>query len=184
MSREPAGLVRRVAAFALDYILIAAYLVVLVSVGILVRSAAPDVADTLFGSALTGELTGFLALTLPISLYFALCEASPASATWGKRRMHLRVVTAAGERLSLGRSVLRTALKFVPWELTHALIWRFAFAGENPPAYLDVGLILVWVLIGGNLAAVLVDRQRRSLYDLLSGRRLIPFPQPAPSPTF
>jgi hypothetical protein len=32
---------------------------------------------------------------------------------------------------------------------------------------------VVWLLIAGNLAAVLVDRQHRSLYDLLSGTRVV-----------
>ena len=173
MTRRPAGLLIRSGAFALDYLLIAAYLVVIVGLGALLRLLAPSVAATLFGGPLIGELSGFLALTLPISLYFVLHEASPAGATWGKRRLGLRVVDAAGGRLGLGRSALRTALKFVPWELAHSLIWRYAFAGDHPPAYLDIGLAVVWLLIAGTLAAVLLDRQHRSLYDLLAGTRVV-----------
>ena len=112
MTRRPAGLLIRSGAFALDYLLIAAYLVMIVALGALLRLLAPSVAATLFGGPLIGELSGFLALTLPISLYFVLHEASPAGATWGKRRLGLRVVDAAGGRLGLGRSALRTALKF------------------------------------------------------------------------
>lgn len=169
----PAGLWRRVLAFALDYVLIAAYLVLLVGAGIVTRAVAPDVVVTLFGDPLTGEIVGFAVLTLPISLYFVLSEASASGATWGKRRMHLRVVSLGGDRLSLGQSALRTALKFVPWELTHALIWRFAFAGDHPPPYLDVGLLAVWLIVAGNVASVLVDRRDRSLYDRLSGTAVV-----------
>lgn len=134
-----AGLLRRCAAFALDYVLIAAYLVVVFAAGALLRLAAPAAAAApLFGDPLIAELTGFLTLTLPVSLYFVLTESSSAGATWGKRRMRLRVVTDGGERLGLGRSALRTALKFVPWELSHALIWRFAFASGDAPGYLTL----------------------------------------------
>lgn len=173
MTRQPAGLPIRSGAFALDYLLIAVYLIVIVGLGALLRLIAPSVAATLFGGPLIGELSGFLALTLPISLYFVLGEASPAAATWGKRRLGLRVLGPDGEGPGLGRSALRTALKFVPWELAHSLIWRYAFAGDDPPTYLDAGLVVVWLLIAGNLAAVLVDRQHRSLYDLLSGTRVV-----------
>ena len=56
---QPATLRRRTAAFALDYFVIAGYLLVLVGVGTLLRAAAPSVADALF--ALLGaeeDLTG------------------------------------------------------------------------------------------------------------------------------
>jgi uncharacterized RDD family membrane protein YckC len=75
--------------------------------------------------------------------------------------------------LSLGRSIARTALKFVPWELSHAIVWRFASPSSAPAALLDAGLVLVWFLIGANLAAALVDERRRTLYDRLSGTRVV-----------
>jgi uncharacterized RDD family membrane protein YckC len=173
MVTVPAPLRRRLLAFGLDYILIAAYLVVLVGAGVLLRAAAPDIAAALFGGPAVGELVGFLALTLPISLYFTLLEASPAGATWGKRRVGLRVVGPGDAPLSIGRSALRTALKFVPWELSHALIWRYAFAAGDPPLYLDLGLIVVWLLIGANVASAVLVRDHRSLYDLLSGTSVV-----------
>jgi RDD family. len=122
ISGAAAALPRRIAAFAVDYVFIAAYLLVVVGAGALLRLVATGLAANLFADPLRAELIGFLTLTVPVSLYFVIGEASPAGATWGKRRMGLRVVTSRGARLTLGRSVLRTSLKFVPWELTHALI--------------------------------------------------------------
>lgn len=168
-----ASLPRRAAAFGLDYILIAAWLVLVVAAGAILRVVAPDLAANLFADPISGEATGFLLLTLPVALYFALSEAGPDGATWGKRRLGLRVVTDAGEPLSLGRSVLRTALKFVPWELAHAVIWRFATPGSAPELVLDAGLVVVWLLVGANLVAALLDSERRTLYDRFSGTRVV-----------
>lgn len=169
----PAALPRRAAALALDYLVIAAWLVVVVGVGALARSAAPDLAARVFSDPLAAEAVGFLLLTLPVGLYFALSEASRSGATWGKRRMGITVAGPRGEPPSIGRSLLRTALKLLPWELAHAIIWRFAIPGSAPEALLDAGLVVVWVLIGANVVSVLRDASRRTLYDRLSGTRVI-----------
>jgi len=79
-ARTPAGLWVRLLAVALDYVLIAAYLVILIAAGILVSRFAQPVAAALFGGPVSGEATGFLLITAPISLYFALSEASSAQA--------------------------------------------------------------------------------------------------------
>ena len=126
-----ASLPARAAAFGLDYLLIAAYLVVAVGAGVLLRLLAPEPSRAVFRDPLRGELTGSVVLTLPITLWFALSERSTAGGTWGKRRMRLRVVTGDGRRLSLGRSLLRSGLKFLPWELAHAVIWQFSAAGPT-----------------------------------------------------
>ncbi len=70
------------------------------------------------------------------------------------------------------RSVLRTALKLVPWELSHALIWRYATPGSAPELILDAGLVLVWLLIAANVISALVDSEHRTIYDRLAGTRV------------
>ena len=167
-SQQPASLLQRAAAFGFDYLLISAYLIILVVVGLLLQFASPALSVALFGSAISGELTGFAVLTLPVTLYFAFGEASTARATWGKRRLGLRVVTGADQRLGLGRSLLRSGLKFLPWELAHASIWQFLFAGPKPPLVLDAALAVVWLLVGLNVLSVLVDKRHRAVYDLIA----------------
>src|SRR5260221_8987741 len=142
-----AGLWPRVLAFAVDYILIAAYLVVLVTAGVAAQRLAPAVAGTAFGNPLAGELTGFLLITLPVTLYFALSESSARQASWGKRQLHLRVQRLGdhrGQRLSRARGLGRAALKFVPWELAHACIWQVTFAGPRLSPIIGAGFALVW----------------------------------------
>jgi uncharacterized RDD family membrane protein YckC len=97
---------RRVAAWVLDYLVIAAYLILLTAASIGTSSSR---AGPLFNSALarpiTAELVGFLTLTGPVVLYFALTEASAWQATLGKRALRIVVVGPAGTRLPLGRAM-------------------------------------------------------------------------------
>lgn len=160
-----AGLWTRVKAFAWDYPIIAVYLILLVATGSLLNRFFPQTAAGLFGSPLRGQMVGFLLLTLPVSLYFALLEASEKQATLGKRRMKLRVVDIRGQRLSLARALGRTALKFIPWELAHTCIWQAGAA----PGLTTAGFVLVWVLVFANAASLLVDPSRQTLYDRLAG---------------
>ena len=167
-----AGLGRRATAFAFDYAWVLGWLVVVVVIGVVVRAAWPDAAAAVFGDPIRAQATGFISVTLPISLAFAIAEASQRGATWGKRRMRLRVESAAGERIGLGRSLVRTALKFLPWELSHAAIWRFAFP-ESAPEAVPIALIsIAWGLIGAYVVTALVG-SRRTLYDRLSGTRVV-----------
>jgi uncharacterized RDD family membrane protein YckC len=164
-----AGLWPRVLAFAIDYLPISGYLVLLVVLGSTARLIAPEMANAVFGSPLSGELTGFLLITLPVTLYFALLESSAWQATWGKRRLGLRVTRTDGARLSRGRSLLRTGLKFVPWELAHACIWQVSFAGPDPSPLITGGFVAVWLLVGANPVSLLVTRDHQTIYDRLSG---------------
>src|SRR5262245_33594148 len=153
-----AGLWPRVLAFAVDYIVIAGYLLVLVAAGLTVRAMAPGLAGAAFGNPYLGELTGFVLITLPVTLYFALGDASARQGTWGKRARHLRVERLDGGRLSRGRALGRTALKFVPWELAHACIWQVTFAGPQPSPWIGAGFGLVWALVGANVVSLLLTR--------------------------
>jgi uncharacterized RDD family membrane protein YckC len=127
----------------------------------------------LFGSALSGQAAGFLTLTLPVSLYFILSESSPRQATWGKRKRGLKVVDPQGERLTVSRSIARTVLKFVPWELAHTCIWQISFAPQEPSPLITAGFVLVWLLVGANAASLLVSRKRQTIYDWLAGTFVI-----------
>lgn len=169
----PAGLWVRILAFAVDYLPIAAYLAVIVAAGTwLGRSSAP-LAGVLFGGPVAGEASGFLLITLPVTLYFALSEASVRQATWGKARMGLMVTGVAGMRLSPLRSLGRTVLKFIPWELAHACIWQISFARDPSSTIYTVGFAIVWLIIGANVASLLVSPTRQTLYDRAAGTLVV-----------
>lgn len=172
-SSEPAPLGRRAVAVGLDYLVVAAYVAVVVLAGVALLALAPKFSRELFGQPLSAEATGFLTLTLPVTLYFSLTEASVSGATWGKRRMTLRVVGPHEQRLSLLRSLLRGAWKFAPWELAHAGIWQLRFAEGNRGA-LAIGLLSAsWILVIADGACAVVRRDHRALHDLVSGCRVV-----------
>jgi uncharacterized RDD family membrane protein YckC len=169
MDPAPAPLRARLAAVGHDYLVVLAYVTALVIVGVVASSALSG----LFDDPIRGEIIGFVVLTLPVTLYFVLGEASASGATWGKRRMGLRVVTRTGDRLSLVRSLVRSGTKFLPWELAHAAIWQFSAGGRGSEALPTVLLASSWILVGLNVLAAIVDRRHRALHDFIAGTRVI-----------
>ena len=171
---------QRTVAFLLDYLIIAAYLVLLViiSVGLgfgPLRSAF----RAMFADPNISEFSAFLLLVLPVILYFALFESSAWQATWGKRKRGLEVITTHGVRLSFPRSLVRSLLKFVPWELTHACLWRipgWPLAPATPSPIIMAGLILVWVLVGAYLTSMFVSKKHQAFYDWIAGTYVIVVP--------
>lgn len=168
-----ATLRQRLGAFLLDYLLIAAYLVLLVIVSVgLGFGPLRSVFGILFADPNRSEVSAFLLLVLPVLLYFAVCEHSSWQATWGKRKLGLRVTERSGARLSWPRSLVRSLLKLAPWELTHACLWRipgWPLAPTTPSPIIIAGLVLVWVLVGAYLVSLLVSKQHQSLYDWIAG---------------
>ena len=163
----------RVIAFALDYIIIAGYLLFVVAVGIVVNTYFPTVAHELFSNPLSGQITGFLILTLPVSLYFILFESSAWQATWGKRKKGLQVTRTDGTRLTFLRAGSRTLLKFIPWELAHTCIWQISFARQAPPQIIIVGFVVVWILVGANIISLWISPTHQTLYDWLASTYVV-----------
>lgn len=145
------------------------WLVAVALIGVLFFAVAPALAQKVFGNPVTGQIAGFVLVTLPVTLYFALLESSPRQATWGKRKRHLRVARSEGGRMSLGRSLARSGLKFLPWELAHFCVWRFWLEPEQASSLiLNSVLLLVWALVGANIICLLASPTRQALYDRLA----------------
>lgn len=159
----------RLVAFAYDYALIAGFLCCVVAAGKLLYLVSPAAAGALFGDPVSGQLAGFLAVTLPVGLYFTLAESSTGQATWGKRKLDLRVTCLDGARLSVVRAAARTALKFLPWELAHACIWHLRASPQSPPSWATWGLALVWIMVGANLMCLWRGPAHQALHDRIAG---------------
>ena len=167
---------KRLLAFALDYVIISIYLVVLVILGVVVaRTPAGPGFRALFDNPNSAEATAFLLLVVPVLLYFAIFESSTRQATWGKRVLRLRAMTTSGERAGFLRALWRNALKLLPWELTHACLWRipgWPFDPQTPPLWINVGLVLVWVIVAVYVISLAFSRTGQTLYDHLAGMRI------------
>lgn len=157
-----ANLWQRISAFLLDYLILALYLAVLSSIFFII----PNV-SSLFDNRIKAQTFGFLFVTLPITLYFAISESSKKQGTWGKSRLSLNVTDKDGNRVSFGKSLIRSILKFIPWEISHTLIWEVTFNPEIDPIILNSMLVLVYGLLGANIASLLLTKTRQTLYDLV-----------------
>lgn len=169
---------KRLLAFALDYLIISVYLGVLVAFGVAIaRTPIGPSFQAIFSNPNSAEFAAFLLLVLPVLLYFTLFESSRWQATWGKHVMGLRVVTTSGSAASFPRALWRNVLKLIPWELTHACLWRipgWPLAPETPPLWITIGLILVWVIVALYVISLLLSRTGQTLYDLIAGVRVVP----------
>lgn len=162
-----AGFWKRAGAFALDYIIILLYLLILGLIFFLVNSLG-GASSWLFANRFRAQLSGFLLVTLPVTLYFALGEASPQRATWGKKRLGIQVTDSNGERITVWRSLARNVLKFIPWEIAHTFVWAIVFSPVDTPVWVNISIILVYALIGLNLAFLIFTKKHQTAYDLLA----------------
>lgn len=159
---------RRLAAYAIDYVLIAGYIGALYGVVTLIRDA-PMALDPMLGHAV-----GMATLSLPIALYFAVMEASSRAGTIGKRVMKLRVVTVDGHRARFSRTFVRAVVKLIPWEIAHAALWRIPGWPSEPAD----PLVWQWVAFATSLGACawfvasLFTRAGHTPYDIASRTRI------------
>jgi uncharacterized RDD family membrane protein YckC len=162
-----AGFWQRVAAFALDYIILVGYLLGLALLSLLANNLF-GANRWLFADRIRAQVAGFLLVTLPVTLYFAIAEASPRQATWGKQRMKLKVADSYGHRIRFWRSFGRTLLKFIPWEISHTLIWEIYFSPQTEVVWVNYGFILVYLLVGLNMISLGLTKTRQTVYDLIT----------------
>jgi uncharacterized RDD family membrane protein YckC len=127
MNREGAVAVRRVFAFAIDWLVIVLWGGVVFAAVMIATSGDPPRPENPW----TGQAIGFFSMTVPVTLYFALCESSAMRASIGKRMLGLVVTRETGGRLLFGAALLRNAVKFVPWEFGHTVAQQAAFSGEG-----------------------------------------------------
>lgn len=118
-----------------------------------------------------------LSVSLPTWAYFVLSESSRAQASLGKRLLGLRVVDGGGRRIRPARALARTALKLLPWELTHRSILvpnPLTLPGSEMAPVQLAGLIAANALIVLYVAALFALGGARALHDLPAGTRVVP----------
>lgn len=169
LSFRPAGFAKRLLAFAFDFLPIAAYLLVLIGIG----TGAVRITGELvvLNSPWTMDLFAFLVLIFPVILYFALQEGSQRQATWGKHKVGIKVVNAQGLKLSGRQALVRSAVKFFPWQLAHTCVFQIKFGQTSP--WLVIGAVLAQVLVVTYVLSVIISKEHRAPYDRLSGAYVI-----------
>ncbi|QGQ98663.1 RDD family protein [Paenibacillus psychroresistens] len=155
----------RIFAFLWDYVIILGYIILLIGLSFLIE---PLVTPLFTTNPLLAEFTGFLFITLPVYLYFAICEGSKAHATWGKRKMGVVVAGIYGQKIGLGTSLFRSGLKFLPWELAHFTIWHMVIPSEYPDYIIYSLLGTVYGLALVYLISPLWSKNKQTLYDSIA----------------
>src|SRR5688500_14940033 len=126
MRKEQALALRRLLAFGVDWFVIAAWGGLLFGAVMIATAGHPPRPE----NPCKAQGIGLLTMTLPVTLYFALCEASALGGSLGKRLLGLVVTRENGGRLSFGSALVRNALKFAPWECGHLVAQQAAFSGD------------------------------------------------------
>jgi len=161
----------RIYAFLIDYLVIIVYGVFVVgTISIIFRS---HVSPLFLNSPVTAELTGFIMITLPVSLYFALSESSKWQGTFGKRKMGVRVANDVGDRIGISRSIFRTTIKFLPWEIAHFGIWRLILTTHYSEMTILIILSIVNIAILIYLITPLTNKSRKNVYDWIAGTKVV-----------
>ena len=175
---SPPAVFQRIAAFGLDYLVIAGYLIVLAVFGtLLVFSPLNDRFQAFVSTPLRMDLFAFVTAVLPVILYFTLSESSPGGATWGKRRMGLRVVDLNGEKLTLGRALARSLVKFLPWQIAHTALFNipgWPVDPQTPPVWVTVVMSIALLAVGFYIVTLAVTPNKRAPYDWVAGSIVIP----------
>lgn len=117
------------------------------------------------------DTVGFLTLVLPVTATLAVQEASRHQSTIGKRRLGLIVTSTTGARLTLGRSLARSGLKFLPWQMAHTGVFHLV-SGATDPIFMGLA-IGAQLLVLGNVAVLLLHPEHRAIHDLLAGTMVI-----------
>jgi uncharacterized RDD family membrane protein YckC len=156
----------RFKAFMIDYILIFVYLVIVFIFNVFLF---PSLQEFFNGSPIVAQFTGFLMVTFPVSLYFIISDSKIGGQSFGKRKMGIRVVKKDGEAISAMHIAFRTILKFLPWELSHFLVYRLIYIGDGelPFAYYLIGG-LIYALIFTYIMTAIFTEKKQSLYDIVT----------------
>ncbi len=157
----------RFKALFIDYLCIVAYLVVLTGVALacykLFFGEVPQF------TALQSQLVAFITSVLPVMGWFAFVESKGDFASLGKRKVGIQVKYVKFGKYPLVGSILRNALKFLPWQLAHMAVIGGVYDGFESASLLIVTLILPVIYIG----MVIFEKDHRHIADIVSGSYVV-----------
>ena len=161
---------RRVVAWVVDWLVIAAYAALLLPIGLAVGAPSWDLAPTVW------NVISFGLLIVPVTAWLAWWERGAGAASPGKRvlRLVVRDPRSGSKPPRFGRALVRNALKVaLPWELGHTATFVFASRTESTAAQ-TVGWVCAVLAYGLALAYVvsLFVGSGRTPYDRIAGTRV------------
>ena len=153
-------IVRRFAAFGIDYLVVATY-----ALGLFGITNFLNLEEMEF-TPINGQLLGFFTMTLPVFLYFYLTESGRKKATIGKRIMRISVGPKRGD--TNPSIFLRNLLKFLPWEIGHTGVHWVVFYSRSvndAPMWVWIALILPQIIMLVYAIGIIISRGEGGIYD-------------------
>jgi uncharacterized RDD family membrane protein YckC len=166
---RPAGWPARLSASVIDYLVIVTWLAALAALAFI--SGRFDTSAVRPSTTAT-DVVAFACSVLPVWAYLTWTEASPAQASWGKRRARLRVLGSGGGRAGWGRVAVRNAVKLLPWQLAHVAVARIWLDPDDVVALWTADGLSLLIPVA-SVAMAWVDPLRRALHDRVAGTRVV-----------
>ena len=163
---------RRVAAWTVDWLIISAYAVALVPVGLLLVDSSVRLPSLGWNAA------SFVVFIVPVTVWLAAWEGGRSGATPGKRLLGLRVRVPQEGDVGWRRAAVRNALKVaLPWELGHTAAFLLADPKASGSTVL-VGMasaVLACALAAGYAASLFIGTGRTP-YDHAAATNVVRSP--------
>lgn len=151
--------VRRLVAYAIDICIL---FIVLAPLGFVIQlwlGTLPQTGPEIW-------MTIIFNFSIPCWVYFIVSDLSAGGSTIGKRIMGIRTIADIGS-IGVIQAIGRTAIKLLPWELTHISMFALSSQlGEFTPTQV-VALTIVYALLAIYILTVLLTRGSRSVHDLI-----------------
>ena len=161
---------KRLLAYWIDFTMLAA---ALVAIQWLVNFAASGFPFSEFDKGIEIELWVLATMSLPVWSYFIVMELRHGQ-TYGKKWLNLCVTNRQGDPIQFGQALARTAVRLLPWEMTHAIIlvpepwWSVDTPAHPGWIYLPNGLMIVYLVI------LFSTKGSRTCHDLVAGTKVNP----------
>lgn len=159
---ESAGLKLRIKALFIDYLSIILYLGILfaVTMGIyhLFFQGIPEFTEQ------KSQWISLLTTVLPVTVYFTIKECGKSFASFGKKKVGLKVIYLKNPIIG---STIRNIMKFLPWQLAHMAVIRGIYNGFESH-YVTIFYTLSILLPIIYIMMVMVRKDHRHIPDLLA----------------
>lgn len=117
-----------------------------------------------------------ICFSIPFWIYSILSDFSKSGSTIGKKIMKLHVVTLEGKRLRIYQAISRTAIKLIPWELTHLTFFGLSedWGAINNFSLTQMILIAItYILIFLYIIVIIKMKGSKGIHDLFSRTQLL-----------
>jgi uncharacterized RDD family membrane protein YckC len=160
--------VRRVAAMAVDWLIISCYAAALVPLGLFLVNRSVDLPPAAWNAV------SFVLLIVPATGWLAGWEGGAGAASPGKRLLRLTVVVPGRPRPGWRRALARNCLKIaLPWELGHTAAFVLSDTTAGPAvAALGMASAIASCLLVATYVVSLFVGSGRTPYDRAAATRV------------